>query len=46
MKRIVFLLGILFVGIIALLESSNKHKRQLKYTPDAALEYDDVWWDN
>ncbi len=46
MKRILFLLGILFVGIIALLETSGKHKRQVTYTSDTVLEYDDAWWDN
>lgn len=47
MKRIMFLLGILFIGVIALLETSGKHKRQVNYTPaNTALEYDDAWWDN
>ena len=44
MKRIAFILAIMFVGIIALLESSSKHKRRMNYMPDRESEYDDVWW--
>ena len=46
MKRIAFILGIMFVGIIALLENSSKQKRRMNYMPQSEQEYDDVWWDN
>jgi len=46
MKRILIVLGIMIVGIIALLEKSGKQKRKLQYNGDNAIEYDEVWWDN
>lgn len=46
MKRIVLILGIMFVGIIILLENSGKRKKQNDFIPDRILEYDDIWWDS
>ncbi|MEO6454539.1 MAG: hypothetical protein ABIN97_10720 [Ginsengibacter sp.] len=46
MKRIVIILGIMLVGIIALLENSGKHKRRISLLQDKEADYDDVWWDN
>jgi hypothetical protein len=45
MKKIAFLLGIMFVGIIILLESSGKHKRIADYVRNTERD-DDVWLGN
>lgn len=45
MKRVAFILVIMFVGIIAFLENSSKQKRAVNFIEDNELEYDDVWWD-
>jgi hypothetical protein len=46
MKRVLFIIGIMFISLIALLETSGKNKKRMNFTRDATLEYDDVWWDN
>ncbi|MEO6327910.1 MAG: hypothetical protein ABIO55_03220 [Ginsengibacter sp.] len=45
MKRIVVILGIMFVGIIALLETSSKQKKRTASVQELEMEYDEVWWD-
>ena len=45
MIRITFIIGIMLVGIIALIESSGKHNRRVNYMNGKELE-DDVWLGN
>jgi preprotein translocase subunit SecG len=45
MKRIAFILAGIFVGIIALLESSRKHTRSVNHIPDREMD-NDVWLGN